>query len=339
MDRDYKPIIGITIGDPSGIGPEIILKSLEVSDLYQSCRPLVIGNIESLQRAQDTIDNHSLKLHSITEPEEAGYEFGVVDILTTGTYDISTLEWGKEQEIAGQIAIDAIDKSIALGMAGKIDAVTTAPINKQSIKMIGIKQAGHTEIYRDLTNSPYVLTMFDCFHMRVFHLSRHISLLNAIKYVTKENILNDIVRINKELNKVGLRDPLIAVAGLNPHCGENGLFGDEEIREIMPAIEEAKKKGLRVTGPISPDTLFARGKNGEFDAILALYHDQGHIPCKTLDLERSVSITLGLPFIRCSVDHGTAFDIAGKGIATNVSMVSAINMTIKYALALNDNQT
>lgn len=339
MDLDYKPIVGITIGDPSGIGPEIILKSLEEADLYRRCRPFVIGDIESFQRAQDAIDNHTVKLHSITAPEEAKFEYGVADVLKTGEYDLSSLEWGKEQKIAGQIAIDAINTSIELGMAGKIDAVTTAPINKKAIKMIGVKQAGHTEIYRDKTNSPYVLTMFDCFNMRVFHLSRHISLLNAIKYVTKEHILNDIVRIDKELNKVGIPDPLIAVAGLNPHCGENGLFGDEEIREIIPAIDEAKKRGLHVEGPISPDSLFARGKSGEFDAILALYHDQGHIPCKTLDLERSVSITLGLPFIRCSVDHGTAFDIAGKGIATNVSMVSAINMTIKYALALHHSAT
>ena len=170
------------------------------------------------------------------------------------------------------------------------------------------------------------------------HLSRHMSLMNAIKYVTKEHVYNDIVRINEQLERAGVKKPLIAVAGLNPHCGEGGLFGDEELKEINPAIAKAKEGQINVMGPVSPDTLFARGKAGEFDAILALYHDQGHIPCKTLDLEESVSITLGLPFIRGSVDHGTAFDKAGKGIATNKSMVAAIRSTVKYASAIHENQ-
>lgn len=338
MSIVYKPIVAVTIGDPAGIGPEIILKSFEASSLYESCRPFVIGSVKVLERAQDAIGLHQVKLHPITEPNEAKYEFGVIDVLETDDYDLSTLEWGKEQKLAGQIAMDAINRSIELGLAGTIDAVTTAPINKKAIKMIGVEQAGHTEIYRDHTNCPYVLTMFDCFDMRVFHLSRHMSLLNAIKYATKENVYNELIRIDRELAKVGMANASIAVAGLNPHCGEGGLFGDEEIKEIIPAIEEARKNGINALGPIPPDTLFARGKKGEFDAILALYHDQGHIPCKTLDLERSVSVTLGLPFLRCTVDHGTAFDIAGKGIATNLSMVSAIDITVKYAIALHDNK-
>jgi len=239
--------------------------------------------------------------------------------------------------LAGRIAIDAIDKSIELGLTGELDAVTTAPINKVAIKMVGVKQAGHTEIYMDKTRTPYVLTMFDCSKMRVFHLSRHISLLQAVKYANKENVLNEIYRIDKELRRLGLESPVIAVAGINPHCGEGGLFGDEEVKEITPAIEEAKKNGVNTIGPVPPDTLFARGKTGEFDGILAMYHDQGHMPCKTLDLEGTVSVTLGLPFLRCSVDHGTAFDIAGKGIATNVSMVAALESTIRHAVALQNN--
>jgi len=338
MNDTYKPIVAVTIGDPAGIGPEIILKSFEEKSLYESCFPFVIGSIKVLERAKDAIGLQNLKFRSIKDPGEAEYEYGVVDVLETGDYDISSLEWGKEQKLAGQIAMDAIRKSIELGMAGKIDAVTTAPINKRAIKMAGVEQDGHTEIYRDYTNSPYVLTMFDCFNMRVFHLSRHMSLLNAIKYATKENIYNDLVRIDRELTKIGLPNASIAVAGLNPHCGEDGLFGDEEIREIIPAIEKARKDGINALGPIPPDTLFARGKKGEFDAILALYHDQGHIPCKTLDMERTVSVTLGLPFLRCTVDHGTAFDIAGKGIATNQSMISAIMTTVKYAIALHNNK-
>ncbi len=331
---NQKPIIAITLGDPAGIGPEIIIKALQEEAIYQVCNPLVIGCEKILQRAYQVVVGQPITFNSMKNPEDAIYKFGIIDVLETGDYEISNLAWGKEQALAGQIAMDAINKSIELGMQSKIDAVTTAPINKVSIKKVGVEQAGHTEIYLDGTESPYVLTMFDCFKMRVFHLSRHISLLNAIAYAKKENILNEVMRIDKELKRLGIVNPLIAVAGLNPHCGEGGLFGDEELREIIPAVEEAKKRRLNVVGPISPDTLFARGKTGEFDAILALFHDQGHIPCKTLDLERSVSVTLGLPFIRCSVDHGTAFDIAGKGIATNTSMVTAITTTVKYANAL-----
>ena len=326
-----RPVLGITIGDPSGIGPEIILKALSDETVYQICRPLVIGNTAVMERAAKAVGITDLKFHTISGPKEGTYQHGTVDIVETGEYDLSTLEWGKEQKLAGEIALDAIKTSITLGMAGEIDAVTTAPINKVAIKMAGVRQEGHTEIYRDLTGAPYVLTMFDCFQMRVFHLSRHMSLKNAIAYVTKDHVFHDIVRIHQELELYGLEKPLIAVAGLNPHCGEGGLFGDEEIKEICPAVEKAQKLGIRVMGPVSPDTIFARGKQGEFDAILALYHDQGHIPCKTLDLEESVSITLGLPFVRGSVDHGTAFDKAGKGIATNRSMVAAIRSTVKYA--------
>lgn len=338
IESCYKPILGITLGDPSGIGPEIILKALQEKSVYEICRPLVLGNQEILERAAAVIGAEGTVFHRVENPARGRYEFGTVDILEIGRYDLSSLTWGKEQAVAGQIAMDSILKSIQLGMAGEIDAVTTAPINKVAIKMVGVKQEGHTEIYRDLTKAPYVLTMFDCFKMRVFHLSRHMSLKNAIAYMTEEHIYNDILRINEQLERAGMEKPLIAVAGLNPHCGEGGLFGTEEMEETIPAIERARKNGMNVIGPVPPDTLFSRGKNGEFDAILAMYHDQGHIPCKTLDLEASVSITLGLPFVRGSVDHGTAFDIAGKGIATNKSMVAAINSTVKYAKAMHDSK-
>lgn len=334
MKELHMPIIGITVGDPAGIGPEIIVRTLREKEIYKICRPLVVGCAGVLERAQGVLEEQNIKLREIEKVSEAKFEHGTIDVVKTGEYELSELQWGAEQKIAGQIAVDAINKSIELGLAGEIDAVTTAPINKKSIKMVGVKQEGHTEIYQDGTKAPYVLTMFDCLGMRVFHLSRHMSLMNAIKYATKENILNELERMDIELRKLGLENPLIAVAGINPHCGEGGLFGDEELREVIPAVEEAKKRGINVTGPIPPDTLFARGKTGEFDAILAMYHDQGHMPCKTLDLERTVSVTLGLPVLRCSVDHGTAFDIAGKGIATNVSMTAAIHSTVRHAKAL-----
>lgn len=336
MKEKYKPVIGITIGDPAGIGPEIILRALKSESIYELCRPFVIGSTEVLERAaREALGEERLKTAVITKPKEAEYDCKVVNVVQTGEYDCDSLMWGKEQKLAGQIAVDAVYKSIEMGMAGELDAVTTAPINKVAIKMAGVRQAGHTEIYLDGTKSEYVLTMFDCFGMRVFHLSRHISLRNAIDYATKEHVLADVERIDFQLRKLGIGSPKIAVAGINPHCGEGGLFGDEEIREIGPAVEAAKKEGICAVGPVPPDTLFSRGRKGEFDAILAMYHDQGHMPCKTLDLERSVSVTLGLPFIRCSVDHGTAFDIAGKGIATDVSMTAAIEATIKYAKAMH----
>lgn len=334
MEGNYKPIIGITIGDPSGIGPEIVIKALSTRKIYEECRPLVIGSVKVLERAANAI-GETIKTQVIEHPGAAEYSYGTINVIETGEYDVDDLEWGKEQKLAGQIAMDAIYKSIDMGMKKEIDAVTTAPINKVAIKMVGVKEAGHTEIYLEGTKADYVLTMFDCFGMRVFHLSRHMSLRNAIDYATKEHVFNDIAQIDTQLKKIGLENPKIAVAGINPHCGEGGLFGDEEVREISPAVEEAKAHGFNAVGPIPPDTLFSRGRKGEFDAILAMYHDQGHMPCKTLDLERSVSVTLGLPFIRCSVDHGTAFDIAGKGIATNVSMVAAIETTIKYAVAMH----
>lgn len=334
MRKKFLPVIGITVGDPAGIGPEIIIKALEEKEIYKICRPVVIGCVGVLERAWEVLEEKKVILHEISKISEAKYEYGIIDVLKTGTYNLENLKWGEEQKLAGQIAIDAIRKSIELGLKAEIDAVTTAPINKRAIKLVGVKQEGHTEIYQDGTNAPYVLTMFDCFKMRVFHLSRHMSLVNAIQYATKGNIVNELERIHTEMCKLGISRPLIAVAGINPHCGEGGLFGDEELLEIIPAVEEAKRRGMNVVGPIPPDTLFARGKAGEFDAILAMYHDQGHMPCKTLDLERTVSVTLGLPVLRCSVDHGTAFDIAGKGMATNVSMVAAIQSTVRYAKAL-----
>ena len=339
MKDTYRPVIGITIGDPAGIGPEIILKALEEPEIYDICRPFVIGPRAVLERAAHAIGIESVRYDIITEPMDAEYRCGIISIYEPGSYDISSLRWGEVQELAGRIAVDAIDASIELGMSGRLDAVCTAPVNKVAIKLVGVKQAGHTEIYRDKTGADYVLTMFDCEKMRVFHLSRHMSLRDAIDYATEEHILTDLERIDRELKRLGLEHPLIAAAGINPHCGEGGLFGDEEMREVIPAVEAAVKRGINAVGPVSPDTLFARGRRGEFDAILAMYHDQGHIPCKTIDLEQSVSVTLGLPFIRCSVDHGTAFDIAGMGIATDLSMVTAIEKTVKYTLMQHDNST
>lgn len=325
-----KPITAITMGDPAGIGPEIVLQTMLDDQIHACCRPFVIGSRAMLERAA-AILNLSPSYHVINDPSEARYEQGVIDVLETGSYDTDSIEWGKVQQLAGQMAIDWIMKSIELGMAGKVDAVSTAPIHKGAIKLVGVKEPGHTEIYQHATNSPYALTMFSCHKLRVFFVSRHMSLIDACRYATKDVILDNIVNIDKELRKVGIENPRIAIAGLNPHNGDNGLFGTEELTDIGPAVEAAKALGINAVGPCPADSVFHIGKSGVYDAILSLYHDQGHIACKTLDFEKSVTLTFGLPFIRGSVDHGTAFDIAGKGTAGAVSLIESTMVVAEYA--------
>ncbi len=332
---NYKPITAITMGDPAGIGPEIVVGTMLDKEIHEVCRPFVIGSIAIMERAAKVLGKE-LKYNKIEDPAEAKYEYGTVDIIETGEYDTDSIKWGEVQALAGQMAIDWIMKSIELGMAKKIDAVSTAPIHKGAIKLIGIKEPGHTEIYQHATNSPYALTMFSCHKLRVFFVSRHMSVVDACRYATKERVLEDVINIDKELRKIGIENPLIAVAALNPHGGDNGLFGTEEIDELIPAVKAAQEKGINAVGPCPADSVFHIGKSGKYDAILSLYHDQGHIACKTLDFEKSVTLTFGLPFIRSSVDHGTAFDIAGKGIAGAVSMIESTKVVSEYAAMQHD---
>lgn len=318
------------MGDPAGIGPEIVVGTMLSKEIHECCKPFVIGSQAIMERAAKVL-GVELAYNQISDPSEAKYEYGVIDILETGSYDTDSIEWGKEQKLAGQMSIDWIMKSIELGLARKIDAVSTSPIHKGAIKLVGVKEPGHTEIYQHVTNSPYALTMFSCHKLRVFFVSRHMSLVDACRYASKEVVLENIVNIDKELRKVGLENPLIAVAGLNPHNGDNGLFGTEELTDIGPAVEAAQALGINAVGPCPADSVFHIGKSGKYDAILSLYHDQGHIACKTLDFEKSVTLTFGLPFIRSSVDHGTAFDIAGKGIANPVSLIESTKVVSEYA--------
>lgn len=331
MSEKFLPVMAITMGDPAGIGPEIVVGTMLDKSIHECCKPFVIGSEAILKRAADILKKE-IKVRKISDPAEAKYEFGVIDILETGDYDTDSIKWGEVQPLAGQMAYDWIIKSIKLGLEGKVDAVSTSPINKQSIKMIGVKEPGHTEIYQNETNSPYALTMFSCHALRVFFVSRHMSLIDAVKFAKKDVVLDFIRNINKELTSVGIKNPVIAVAGINPHNGDNGMFGTEEIDELFPAVEAAKAEGINAIGPIPGDSIFNIGKSGKFDAILSMYHDQGHIACKTLDFEKSVTITWGLPFIRGSVDHGTAFDIAGKGIAGCISLIESTKVCAEYAV-------
>lgn len=329
-ETKFRPVTAITMGDPAGIGSEIVVGAMLDKELHECCKPFVIGSIAIMDRAAKVL-GRELKYNKIEDPEQAKYEYGTIDIMETGDYDTDSIEWGKVQKLAGQMAVDWIMKSIELGMSKKIDAVSTAPIHKEAIKLIGVKEPGHTEIYQHQTNSPYALTMFSCHKLRVFFVSRHMSLVDACHYATKEVVLENVVNIDKELRKIGIENPLIAVAGLNPHNGDHGLFGTEEITDLEPAVKEAQKMGINAVGPCPADSVFHIGKSGKYDAILSLYHDQGHIACKTLDFEKSVTLTFGLPFIRSSVDHGTAFDIAGKGIADEVSLIESTKVVAEYA--------
>lgn len=325
-----KPVVGIPIGDPAGIGPEIVLRSLKNRELYEICRPLVIGNIDILNRIEEMIKT-GLKLNAVAEPEKGKFSYGVVDVISLDVFDAGSLEYGKVQASAGRSAFEFIVKAVELAQAGSIHAIATAPINKEAIKAAAIDFIGHTEMLAELTNTDDPLTMFQVRNLRVFFLTRHVSLKEACSLVTKERLFNYIVKCERALKSLGLERRLIAVAGLNPHNGEHGLFGNEEETDIEPAILEARQKGINVVGPVPADSVFYQALKGKYDAVLSLYHDQGHIAAKTVDFEKTISLTIEMPFLRTSVDHGTAFDIAGKGVASSVSMEEAIRMAAEYS--------
>ena len=327
---NVKPIVAVTMGDPSGIGPEIVVKTLMTPMIYDVCKPFIIGNADILSRAA-AILNLSPEFHPIRSPKEAMYTLGTIDVLDPGRYDASGIVYGCVQAKAGAMAFDYVSKSIELGLAGEIDAVSTAPINKAALRAAKIDFIGHTEMYAELTKAPYALTMFNVQKLRVFFVSRHKSLKDAINYANKDNVLRFIRNIDTEFHKLGFEHPKIAVAAINPHGGEGGMFGTEEITDLIPAVEEAKKLGIHAVGPVPADSVFNLGKQGRYDCILSMYHDQGHIACKTLDFDKSVTLTLGLPFMRSSVDHGTAFDIAGKGAANAASMIESTRVVAEYS--------
>jgi len=324
-----RPIVGIPFGDPAGIGPEIALKALKNKELYNICKPLVIGDINVLRKI-DNVINSGLEFNIISYPEQGKYRHGTLDIISLDNVDISSLEYGKVQAQAGRAAYEYIVKSAELANAGKIQAVSTTAINKEAIKAANINFIGHTEMYADLTKTRDPITMFQVHDMRVFFLSRHMSLRDACDFVTKDRLVDCLAKCDEALKRLGLKRRLIAVAGLNPHNGEHGLFGNEEVKEVEPAVKEAKEKGIDVVGPVPADSVFAQALKGKYDAVLSLYHDQGHIATKTVDFERTISLTIGMPFLRTSVDHGTAFDIAGKGIASSISMEEAIRLAAVY---------
>jgi 4-hydroxythreonine-4-phosphate dehydrogenase len=290
---------------------------------------LVVGDLGVLEQARAFYGAHG-KIRVVTEPEDGKYISGTVDLIDLGNVDVGSLKMGVVSGMGGQTAFEYIEKAAELASSKKVDAIATGPINKESLKAAKVDFIGHTEIFAALTGVDEPLTMFQVHSMRVFFLSRHVPLREACELVTKERVLTYIRRCLEALQELGVAEGILAVAALNPHSGEHGLFGDEEVKQIEPAVQEARRQGYRVAGPVPADSVFHQAHQGQYSAVLSLYHDQGHIATKTLDFEKTISITLGLPFLRTSVDHGTAFDIAGTGKASAVSMKEAILLAANY---------
>lgn len=325
-----KSLIAVPIGDPAGVGPEIVAKALVLPQVFEAADCVVIGDRAIMENAIK-IAGVDLTLNVISAPEGGDFREGILNLIDLHNIDMSKFEFGKVNGMCGKAAYEYIAKCIELANAGRVDAVATTPINKESLRAGGVDFIGHTEIFGALTGTEDPLTMFETNGMRIFFLTRHVSLREMLDLITKDRIKDYVVRCLEALKRLGVTDGTMAVAGLNPHSGEHGLFGWEEVNEITPAVEELQAEGYSVVGPIGADSVFHQAALGRYNSVLSLYHDQGHIAAKTLDFEKTIAITNGMPILRTSVDHGTAFDIAGKNIASEVSMAEAILLAAKYA--------
>jgi len=328
--NEYLPIIGITMGDAAGVGPEIVVKSLAGDSGRRGFRPLVIGDTKRLEVAGEIVKAKA-KIRSIERAEDALYEPDIIDCIDLGLIP-EDLPFGKLSPIAGDAAYQYIKRAAVLAQSGEIDAICTAPLNKEALHAGGHKYPGHTEMLAHLTGVEEVSMMLVAPQLRVIHVTTHIGIIDAIRKIEPGLVQRTIERGHATLVKAGIENPRIAVCGINPHAGENGLFGyGEEEEKILPAVRELKKRGWDVMGPLPADTLFFLAGRGDFDLVVAMYHDQGHGPVKVLGLEAGVNVTVGLDVIRTSVDHGTAFDIAGKGIADERSMLEALRQAKELA--------
>ena len=326
-----KPILGITMGDPAGVGAEIIVKTLVERKTYDIARPIVIGDAERMRDSLKFVDEKP-EINRIAAVSEAKFSCGTIDVLHVEIEGISSVPYRQVNAVAGKASVGYIFKSIDLALDRVIDAVVTGPIHKESMHLAGYKKyPGHTEIFAEKTNTPDYAMMLYTGGYYVIHVSTHCSLRQACERATKTRVKRVIQLAHDMVKTYGIENDLIAVAGLNPHCGEGGAFGDEEINDITPAIVEAVAEGIHVTGPVPPDTIFYRAMQGQFKVIIVMYHDQGHIPVKVINFEEGVNVTLGLPIIRTSVDHGTAFGRAGKGYASPASLKAAYGLAAEMA--------
>lgn len=339
VTEPYMPLLAVTMGDPAGIGPEIAVKTFSEDSLYSICRPLLIGHIPTLLEtlAELELDFELNPVHNISE---AKFNTDSIDVIPIGEKYPETVQKSVVSAVAGDIAFEAVKKAIDLAMRKEVDATVTGPIQKESLNLAGHHFSGHTEIYAHYTGTEKYAMLLAEENIKVIHVTTHVSLKQACDLIRKSRIVDVIKLLEEGLQKLGIPDPRIGVAGLNPHSGEGGLFGDEEINEISPAVMEARELGIDVEGPVPADSLFALASGGKYDGCVAMYHDQGHIPFKlmgfnwdrknkTMKSVKGVNISLGLPIIRTSVDHGTAFEIAGKGKASPDAMKQAIEYAIK----------
>ncbi len=356
---ENKPIIGITMGDPFGNGPEITVRALNNKEIYDRCRPIVIGDTVSMEYAlkvAEKVNGIHLHLHPIDDVSKATFQYGTIDLLNMGKISAEqipdTLDKAVPQpfgigasEVGGEASFQYVKKVIELAMENKIDATVTNAISKEAINMAGHHYSGHTEIYADFTGTNKYTMMLAHEDLRVVHVSTHVSLREACDRVKKERVLECIRIANEGCKALGIEKPKIGVAGLNPHCGENGMFGREEIEEIQPAIDQAMEEGIYIPDkkPTPPDTVFSKARGGWYDIVVVMYHDQGHIPLKVIgfvynkeekhwDAVAGINVTLGLPIIRASVDHGTGFGHAGSGTANELSLMNAIDYAITLAI-------
>ena len=339
MMTQKKPIIGITMGDPAGVGPEIAVKTIIMPELEDKCHMVIVGNSKVIQKE---INKYAGGKNTIVvdDIEKCRFMPENINIFEIDVEGVEKVVYGEISPVAGTAAFLSIKKVIELALENKIDATVTGPIHKKSINEAGFHFAGQTEIYAHYTHTKSYAMLLASEKLKVIHVTTHVPLRVACETLTEENILDKIHLLNNSLKDIGIENPRIGVAGLNPHAGDEGLFGDEDSNYIAPAVKKARTQGIIVDGPVPADTLFPKAISGNYDGCVVMYHDQGHIPFKLLGFTwnkndgkmesvSGVNITLGLPIIRVSVDHGTAFDIAGKGIASNLAMVEAIEYAIK----------
>ena len=325
------PLVAVTMGDPAGVGPEIVAKTFADGDFRGENRALVVGDVGVMERAISLLEL-PLAVNEVSGPEEARFEEGTVDVVRASELP-EDLAFGELDARAGDAAFRYVERAIELASAGRVAAMATAPLNKEAMHLAGHKYPGHTEILAELTGTKDYAMMLVTPELKVIHVSTHVALKEAVERATTERELAVIRLADASLRKLGVENPKVAVAGLNPHAGENGLFGTEDAERLRPAVEEARGEGIEATGPWPPDTVMMRARRGEFDIVVVQYHDQGHIPVKLMGFDTGVNVTVGLQFFRTSVDHGTAFDIAGTGKADHASMRAALDLARTLAEA------
>lgn len=323
-------IVAITMGDPAGIGPEIIVKALQ-SEVLKNIKAIVVGSADVLKKQLQMGIFNNVTFNIINKVSDAKFESGIINIIDVPVEDLATLKPGFVQPQAGDLAYRCVKKATELALNGEVSSIATAPLNKEALHSAGHMYPGHTELLATLTNSKDVAMVLYTDKLKVIHVTTHVSLRKFLDNLNEKRIETVISIADSFLKRIGIKHPKIAVAGVNPHAGEHGLFGDEEIKIVTPAIEHMRAKGIDAIGPCPPDTVFLQAHEGKFDMVVAMYHDQGHIPLKLLGFHDGVNIAAGLPFIRTSADHGTAFDIAWKGIAKPDSMIESIRLAAQLS--------